>query len=74
MWRKRAHPLAHITKLYSTKVYFKCTDVEQNSFVAMKKIGGRDLITSYPSFSENFITHTVTSKMKFGEMIFTYMS
>ena len=37
MWRKRAHTLATLTNLCSTKVQFKYTDVENNAFIAMKK-------------------------------------
>ena len=36
--RKRAHTLAPLTKICSTKVNFKWTDVENNYFIAMKTI------------------------------------
>ena len=62
MWRKRAHKLAHLTKICSTKVNLKWTDVEKTDFTAMKKIVGRDVLLYYPNFSEKFITHTVASK------------
>ena len=40
----RAHKLAPPTKLFSTKVKFKWTDVEHNDFMAMKKIVGCDVL------------------------------
>ena len=36
MWRKRAHTLAPLTKLCSTKFKFKWTEVENNAFIDMK--------------------------------------
>ena len=50
MWRKRAHVLAPITKICSTKVKFKWNDVDNNYFIAMKNIVGRDVLFSYPNF------------------------
>ena len=37
MWRKSANKLAPLTKLCSTRVKFKWTDVENNVFIATKK-------------------------------------
>ena len=62
MWRKCVNTLAPLTKLCSAKVEFKWTDVEHNSFIAMKNIVGRDVLFSYPSFSEIFIIYTDTIK------------
>ena len=50
MWNKRAHTLAPLTKLCSTKVKFKWTDVENNAFIAMKNIVGCDVLIYYPNF------------------------
>ena len=57
MWRIHAHTLSTLTKLCSTKVKFKWTDVEKNSFMAMTKILRRDIILSNPYFIEDFIIH-----------------
>ena len=46
MWRNHAHTLAPLTKLCSTKVKFKWTGVENNVFLAMKKIVGCDVLIS----------------------------
>ena len=55
---KHAHTLYPLTKLCSTKVNFKWTDVENNTFVSIKKKVGRDVLLYYPNFSEKFIIHT----------------
>ena len=69
MWRKRAHTLAPLTKLCSTKFKFKSTDVENNAFIEMKKIVGRDVLISYPNFNEKFIIHANTSNTQIGGII-----
>ena len=66
MCHKRAHKLALLTKLCSTTIKFKWTDVDKNDFIAMKKIVGIDFLLSYPNFSEKFIIHTNASKTQFG--------
>ena len=62
MWLKRAHALSPLTKLCSTKVKFKWTDVDSDAFISMKKIVGRDVLLSYPKFIEIFIIHTGARK------------
>ena len=69
MWRKRAHTLAPLTKLCSMKVKFKWTDEDNDYFIAMKKIGGRDVPLYYPNFSERFIIHTEARKKKLGGVV-----
>ena len=66
MWRKRAHELVPITKICSTEVKFKWTDIENNAFIAMKKIVGRDVLLYYPNFSERSIIHTDARKTQLG--------
>ena len=69
MWRKRAHTLAPSTKLCSTKVKLKWTDVENNAFIAMENIVGRDVLLYYPNFSEKFIIQTDASNTQIGGII-----
>ena len=69
MWRRRAHTLAPLTRLCSTKVKFKWTEVEQNAFMAMKKIVGRDVLLAYPDFTKEFVIHTDASKAQLGGVI-----
>ena len=69
MWCKRAHTIDPLTKLCSTKVILKYTDVK-NYFIEMKKILVRDILLSYPNFSAEFIIHMDDSKMQhWGVMI-----
>ena len=60
-WRKRAHTLSYFF-ICLTEVKFKCTDVENDAFISMKKIVGRGVLLSYPDFSEIFIIHAEASK------------
>ena len=53
-------------KICLTKVKFKCTDVENDDFITMKKIVGLDVLLSYPNLSEIFIIHTDASKTHLG--------
>ena len=62
---KRAYTLAPLTKPCSTKVKFKWADVENNAFIEIKKIVGRDVLLSYHNFSEKFIIHTDASAVWF---------
>ena len=68
MWRKRAHTLSPLTKLGFTKFKFEWTDVEQKAFMTIK-IVGRDVLLSYPNFSEEFIICTDASKMQLRGVI-----
>ena len=69
MWRKRAHTLAPLTKICSTKVKFKWTDVENNAFIAMKKIVGCDVLLSYPNFRIFFIINTDAKNNQIGGIL-----
>ena len=69
MWCKRAHTLAHLTKLCSAKVKFKWTDVKNNAFIVMKKIVLCDILLSYPNLIKTFIIYTDASKTQLGGVI-----
>ena len=69
MWHNHAQTLATLTKLCSTKVKFKWTDIEQKYFTAMKKILVCGVILSYPNFSEIFVIHTNASRTQLGGVI-----
>ena len=62
MWRKRTHMLAPLTKMCLTKVKFKWTGVDNDTFIAMNKVVGLDVLLSYPNFSKIFIIHTDARK------------
>ena len=69
MWRNRAHTLSPFKKLCFKNFNFKWTDRENNAFIAMKNILGRDVLLSYPNFIEKFIIHTDASSMQLGGII-----
>ena len=66
MWCKRAHTLAPLTKLCLSDIKFKWTDIENDPFIAMNKIVGRDILLYYPNFSERFTIHTDARKTQLG--------
>ena len=68
MWRKPAHTSSS-EKLCLTKIKFKWTDVDNNTFIDMKKILGYEVVLYYPNFSEIFITHTDARNMHIGGAI-----
>ena len=43
--------------------------MEKNSFMTTKKIVYKDVLISYPNFSEDFIIHTNTSKTHLGRVM-----
>ena len=49
------------------KVKFKWTDIDNDAFISMKKIVGRDALIYYPNFREIFIIHIDTRKLSSGE-------
>ena len=69
MWRKHAHTLATLIELCYTKVKFKWTDVEKNSFMVMNKIGGKYSMPSCPNFSEEFIIYIYAIQMQIRGVI-----
>ena len=69
MLLKRAHTLDLLIKLCSTKVKFKWTDIENNDFIAINKMVGRDILLSYPISCKRFIIHTYTIKGQLMEVM-----
>ena len=69
MWRKRPYKLSPLPKPCSMKVKFKWTDIENNAFIATKKIVGADALISYPNFIKKFIIHTYARKTQLGGVI-----
>ena len=68
MWHKRAHTLA-LLSFFVRKVKYECIDVENDGFIAMKKIVVHDLLHYKLNFSERFIICTDASKMQIGGAI-----
>ena len=66
MWSKNAYTISNLTKLCYPKVKFNWTDIRYKAFTEMEKIVGRDVLLSYPNFSEDFIINTDYSKTHIG--------
>ena len=56
-----------VPKIFSTRVKFKWTDLEQNTFTVINKIADLDLLILYHSCSEELIIDTHDSKMQLGK-------
>jgi hypothetical protein len=69
MWVHRSEILAPLTRLSSEKVEFRWTDIEQTAFETIKTIVGREVLLSYPDFSQPFHIHTDASKTQLGSVI-----
>ena len=67
MWLKHAHTLALITKLCSTEVKFKWTDKENNDFIAMKKIVGRDAYFCTLTLVNSSLKTLTLKKLRLGD-------
>ena len=61
MWWHCSEMLAPLTRLTSTKVPFKWTEVKQKAFEAMKKIISRDVYLAYPDLNNYFDVYTDAS-------------
>ena len=69
MWPSQSHTLAPLTKLTYMKRNFKWTQVEQDDFDEIKRIGARDTLLTYPDFNETFKIHTDGSASQLGAVI-----
>ena len=64
MWIKRSEVLAPLTSMTSKEVKWNWTEDCQKAFDKIKKIVSREVLLSYPDFSETFEIHTDASKLK----------
>ena len=69
MWPKRSHTLAPLTKLTSTKRNFKWTQVEQDYFKTIRRIGDSDTLKSDPNINKTFKVNTDASAFQLGAVI-----
>ena len=69
MWCKRAHILAPLSKMTSTKVKWKWILEHQHTFDEMKKIMAQETILTYPDFRKLFHIHADASKVQLGACI-----
>ena len=74
MWKRHGELLAPLTALCSPTVWrwtavWRWTDVEQKAFDLIKAAISKDVLLSYPDFSQPFEIHTDASKAQLGSVI-----
>lgn len=69
MWVLRSETLAPLTSLTSKEVKWLQTEVCQQSFYKIKKLKFREVLLSYPNFSESFEIHIDASATQLGSVI-----
>ena len=69
MWEILSHTLAPLTKITPSKVKFKWTKIEQESFEEIERIADCDALLSYPYLNEEFNIHTSARNFQLGAFI-----
>ena len=69
MWPQRAHLLAPLSSLTSSKVKWRWEEEHQQAFEQMKKLIARETLLTYPDFTKSFEIHTDASKIQLGACI-----
>jgi hypothetical protein len=72
MWRLRAHMLAPLTALTSTKVRFVWTPDHQAAFEKVKEMVASSVLLAYPEFNKIFEIYTDASDSQLGAVITQY--
>ena len=66
MWPRRAHILAPLTELCSSKKKFIWKDIHENSVIAAKKLIAEDVLLRFPNHSLPFEIYTDVSNYQVG--------
>ena len=69
MWIKRSEVLSPLTSMTSKEAKWNWTNECQMAFDTIKKIVSREVLLSYPDFSDTFEIHTDASKYQLGAVI-----
>ena len=69
LWPQRAHTMAPLTSLCSSKVVFKWTAECQEAFNKTKAAMSRQVTLSYPDYTKPFHIYTDASKFQLGGVI-----
>ena len=70
LWPQRAHTMAPLTSLCSSKVVFKWTADCQEAFTKTKAAMSRQVTLAYPDYTKPFCIHTDASQLQLGGVIF----
>ena len=69
MWERRSHMIATLTKLTYSKVKFKWTKIELQTFEEIKRIVAHNILSSYLDFDQELQIHTQASDFQLGLVI-----
>ena len=69
VWPKRAHLLAPLSAMTSTKAKWVWTKEHQEAFDNMKLLIAKETLLTYPNFNKTFEIHTDASKVQLGACI-----
>ena len=69
VWPQRAHLLAPLSAMTSTKAKWLWTKEHQEAFDNMKLLIAKETLLTYPDFSKKFEIHTDASKVQLGACI-----
>jgi hypothetical protein len=69
LWPQRAHTMAPLTSLCSSKTTFNWTQACQEAFIKTKAALSRRVTLVYPDYSKPFHIHTDASKVQLGGVI-----
>ena len=69
MWPKRAHYLAPLTDICSTRRKFVWTDTQEHAFQTIKRLVSEDVMLRFPDHSKPFTIFTDASNFQVGATI-----
>ena len=69
MWPQRAHIMAPLSKMTSTKEKFLWTEEHSQAFQNMKLLIARETLITYPDFNKTFDIYTDASNVQLGACI-----
>ena len=58
MWFRRSHMLAPLTRIFSSKINFKWTRIEQNTFEGIDRIVAQNTLLLFLDFNEELKNNT----------------
>ena len=58
MWFRRSHMLAPLTRIFSSKIKFKWTRIEQNTFEGIDRIVAQNTLLLFLDFNEELKNNT----------------
>jgi hypothetical protein len=66
MWARHSELIAPLSRFTSKNVKFQWTEIEQQAFEKIKNVVCREVLLSYPDFSQPFHIHTNARHLQLG--------